>query len=61
MGTGTPMNNVLSRHCGGAKYLVKIDDDVLLDLPSLRDTLTRKHPGPTVPDTIQVKPTYNRL
>ena len=33
---------------------MKIDDDVLLDLPSLRDTLTHKHPGPTVPDTIQV-------
>ena len=33
---------------------MKIDDDVLVDLPSLRATLTRKHPGPTVPDTIQV-------
>ena len=57
MDTGTPMNNVLARHCGGARYVVKIDDDVLLDLPSLRDTLTRKHSGATVPDTIQVKPT----
>ena len=46
---------MLSRHCGGARYVVKIDDDVLVDLPSLRATLTRKHPGPAVPDTIQVK------
>ena len=48
------MNNVLARHCGGARYVVKIDDDVLVDLPSLRDTLTRKHPGASMPDTIQV-------
>ena len=49
------MNNVLSRHCVGARYVVKIDDDVLVDLPSLRATLDRKFPGATVPDTIQVR------
>ena len=46
------LNN--TRYCGGARFIVKIDDDVRLDVDTLRRTLSRKFgDSGTVPDIIE--------
>ena len=44
----------VNRYCGGARFIVKIDDDVRLDVDNLRRTLSRKFgDSGTVPDIIE--------
>ena len=43
------------RLCGGTKYVVKVDDDIKLDINNLQRILNRKYGGggETVPDFIE--------
>ena len=44
----------MTRYCGGARFIVKIDDDVRLDVDNLQRTLSRKFGNSgTVPDIIE--------
>jgi len=43
----------VNRFCGNTRYVVKIDDDVKLDMENLEKTLSRKYRDEVVPDILE--------
>ena len=47
------LQNFCCRYCGNAKFIVKIDDDVKINMNAIHATLSRKYGNGNVPDIIE--------